>query len=129
MQPSTHPDPFAQAAGHAAQRSAQLASIVMTAGQVFAWHRTRPGAQEQAAGDEQAPRAPGAPPRRSPSSTGPQRRRCAIVRTGCASCTLMRCGAVPPRTAAQIAAENFPTPRPRRWPSLARSTAPAAAQD
>jgi hypothetical protein len=56
MQPSTHPDPFAQAAGHAVQRSAQLASIVMTAGQVFAWYRAR-RAQQQAADDQQAARA------------------------------------------------------------------------
>lgn len=56
MEPATYPDPFAQALGHAAQRSAQLASIVMTAGQMFAWYRAQ-REQEQAATDEQAARA------------------------------------------------------------------------
>ncbi len=56
MDPVTYPEPSGQAAGHAAQRSAQLASVVMAAAQVFARYRAR-REQQQAAADERSARA------------------------------------------------------------------------
>jgi len=56
VDPVTYPEPFGQAIGHAAQRSAQLASVVMAATQVFARYRARRD-QQQAAADERSARA------------------------------------------------------------------------
>ncbi len=56
MDPATHPEPFEQAIGHAAQRSAQLASVVMAAAQVFARYRAHQE-QQQAEADERSARA------------------------------------------------------------------------